>query len=126
MTDPMGRRRLECIAPCLSDRFPVVRARVPMSRKDARLGRRQPTDVDRSGPKPRAAMSWVRRLKRVFRVDVETCQQCGGAVRIIASTEVPDAVERILGYIERRDRSASNPHAARGPPAAGSDSSGEL
>lgn len=24
-------------------------------------------------------MNWVQRLKRVFRIDIETCQACGGA-----------------------------------------------
>jgi hypothetical protein len=30
------------------------------------------------------AMTWARRLKRVFRIDIEVCEQCGGAVRFIA------------------------------------------
>jgi len=29
-------------------------------------------------------MTWAQRLKRVFRIDIETCEYCGGAVRIIA------------------------------------------
>ncbi len=64
-------------------------------------------------------MIWARRLKRVFRVDVETCEHCGGKVRIVASIEDPDIIERILGHIERRGRSAGSPHAARGPPGSG-------
>jgi len=31
----------------------------------------------------------AQRLKRVFRIDVETCQACGGAMKIIASIEDP-------------------------------------
>ncbi len=27
-----------------------------------------------------AAMSWAQRLKRVFRIDIETCRHCGGTV----------------------------------------------
>lgn len=30
------------------------------------------------------AMTWAKRLKRVFHIDVEVCEQCGGAVKIIA------------------------------------------
>jgi len=30
-------------------------------------------------------MNWAQRLKRVFRIDIETCEYRGGAVRIIAS-----------------------------------------
>jgi rRNA maturation protein Nop10 len=30
-------------------------------------------------------MTWAKRLKRVFNIDIETCSECGGDVRIIAS-----------------------------------------
>lgn len=30
------------------------------------------------------AMTWAQRLKRVFRIDIETCEFCGTAVRVIA------------------------------------------
>ncbi len=32
----------------------------------------------------REAMSWAERLKRVFNIDIETCSECGGAVKVIA------------------------------------------
>ena len=32
----------------------------------------------------RAAMSWAQRLKRVFNIDIETCSECGGNVKVIA------------------------------------------
>ncbi len=31
---------------------------------------------------PRAAMTWAQRLKRVFDIDIETCSECGGAVKV--------------------------------------------
>ena len=63
----------------------------------------------------------AQRLKRVFRIDIEVCEHCGGAVRIIASIEDPAVIEKILAYIERRD--AAPPHAPRAPPAtSGGDS----
>jgi len=31
-------------------------------------------------------MTWAQRLKRVFDVDVETCDQCGGGIKVIART----------------------------------------
>ena len=37
-------------------------------------------------------MTWAQRLKRVFRIDVETCQACGGAVRIM-----PKALAALAG-----------------------------
>jgi ribosomal protein S27E len=33
---------------------------------------------------PAQRMTWAQRLRRVFRIDVETCPRCGGAVKIIA------------------------------------------
>ena len=44
-------------------------------------------------------MSWAQRLKRVFRIDVETCQACGGAVKIIASIEDPALIGKILTHL---------------------------
>ena len=56
----------------------------------------------------RRAMTWAQRLKRVFGIDVNTCIQCGGAVRIVANIEEPTAIRAIhpQGVI----------HAARGHP----------
>ena len=48
-------------------------------------GRRRPADSNQPEPKRRQAMTWAQRLKRVFRIDIEVCEHCGGAVRIIAS-----------------------------------------
>jgi hypothetical protein len=46
-------------------------------------------------------MTWAQRLKRVFRIDVETCQACGGAVKIIASIEDPAVTRKILAHLEQ-------------------------
>ena len=66
-------------------------------------------------------MTWARRLKRVFRFDVETCEHCGGAVRIVASIETPAVIEKILAHIDRRNRAGANPHAPRAPPVSRTD-----
>ena len=34
--------------------------------------------------KPLAPMSWAQFLKRVFAIDIETCPDCGGTLRVIA------------------------------------------
>ncbi|MFT7549503.1 MAG: hypothetical protein ACI9VI_003363, partial [Candidatus Azotimanducaceae bacterium] len=41
-------------------------------------------------------MHWAPRLKRVFNIDVTTCDQCGGKVKVIACIEAPKAIEKIL------------------------------
>ena len=80
-------------------------------------GRREKTDSSRPEPHTRRAMTWARRLKRVFWIDIETCEHCGGALRIIASIEDPAVIERILVHIEPRDGASATPHAPRAPPA---------
>jgi hypothetical protein len=39
-------------------------------------------------------MSWARRLKRVFAIEIEQCR-CGGRLTVIASIEEPALIERI-------------------------------
>ncbi len=43
-----------------------------------------PTPVER-----RAAMTWAQRLKRIFNIDIETWNSCGGQFKIIACIEDP-------------------------------------
>lgn len=50
----------------------------------------------------RVSMSWAQRLKRVFAIDVETCSECGGAVRVIASIEDPVVIRKILDHLEAK------------------------
>jgi hypothetical protein len=55
----------------------------PNFKHRARIVPRRPrgrSDAD----KPTAPMSWMQRLKRVFAIDLETCSECGGKLRVIA------------------------------------------
>jgi hypothetical protein len=42
---------------------------------------------------------WAQRLKRVFNIDIETCSECGGDMRIIASIEDPVVIRKILAHL---------------------------
>jgi hypothetical protein len=75
--------------------------------------------------KPTAPMSWMQRLKRVFAIDIETCPDCGGNLRVIACTrhgftrallglrpnrtlvlacaEDPPLIANILAHVQRRE-----------------------
>ena len=66
-------------------------------------------------------MTWAQRLKRVFRIDIETCEYGGGAVRVIACIEDPVIIEKILTHIERREAAGTSPLAPRAPPANSGD-----
>ena len=46
-------------------------------------------------------MSWARRLKRVFGIEIEGCARCGGKLKIIASIEEPEVIAKILSHLER-------------------------
>ena len=71
----------------------------------------------------RAAMTWAQRLKRVFRVDIETCADCGGAVRIIACIEDPAVIEKLLAHLDAKATAAqARPPPCRSPPRGGARS----
>ncbi len=65
-----------------------------------------------------AAMTWAQRLKRVFNIDITTCEECGGTVKVIASIEDPAVIKQILAHLERKAESKEfNPlPESRAPP----------
>ena len=67
----------------------------------ARRGKRRQTNSANQTPsEKRASMTWAKRLKRVFSIEIETCSECGGDVRIIASIEDPAVIQKILAHLE--------------------------
>lgn len=48
-------------------------------------------------------MRWAKRLKRIFKLDVDTCQKCGGSVKVIASIKDAPVIERILNHQASKD-----------------------
>lgn len=59
-------------------------------------------DADAPSTPRHVAMSWARRLKRVFGIEIDTCTRCGGALKIVASIEEPELIAKILAHLERR------------------------
>jgi hypothetical protein len=73
----------------------------------------------RPSPPRHVALSWARRLKRVFGVQIESCTRCGGPLKIIASIEEAQLIAKILSHLERAVAQQSQselPLVARGPP----------
>ena len=67
------------------------------------------------------AMTWMQRLKRVFGIDIETCERCGGKVKVIASIEDPAVIAHILKHLKQKEalRADIQPHVLppeRAPP----------
>ena len=52
---------------------------------------------------PAMAKTWAQRLKRVFNIDIETCEKCQGPVRIIASVEDSAVIRQILEHLRKKD-----------------------
>ena len=65
--------------------------------------------------KPLAPMNWAQRLKRVFQIDIESCPECGGCVRVIACIEDPQLIAHILAHVRSRE-AATAKAMTRGPP----------
>jgi hypothetical protein len=64
-------------------------------------------------------MSWAQRLKRVFKLDLQSCEGCGGQVRVIACIEDPLVIGKILEHVERTGpgtAGAGQRPEVRGPP----------
>jgi hypothetical protein len=66
-------------------------------------------------PTPKhVAMTWAARLKRVFGIEIEQCVRCGGRLRVIASIEDPELIDRILAHRQERGEEGA-PAASLGP-----------
>ena len=78
-----------------------------------------PNPVHQSALEPHASrpasMSWMQRLKRVFRIDIEHCGVCGATLRVIACIETPEVINKILAHLAARN-TAGIDHHPRAPP----------
>jgi hypothetical protein len=61
------------------------------------------------------AMSWARRLKRVFGIEIESCVRCGGKLEVIASIEEPQVIAKILAHLETVAPDHDRPELPLGP-----------
>lgn len=77
-----------------------VRGEVVRSKRGRRL------TPEATPAEQRQRMTGAQRLKRVFRIDIEQ-SACGGQLKIIASIEQPQVIQKILDHLAQP---------ARGPP----------
>jgi hypothetical protein len=47
-----------------------------------------------------ARNDWAQRLQRVFGIDVEHCERCGGPMKVIASIEEASVINKILRHLQ--------------------------
>ena len=96
------------------------RALVTPSGRGKGASRRRPINTIQM-TKRHTAMTWAQRLKRVFNIDIDTCEKCQGSVRIIACIEDPVVIRQILEHLrlkKRVDHQTELPH-GRAPPQIG-------
>jgi len=97
-------------APASPDRARIVPgARAAAASRASQRGPAAAADRQRN-------LTWAQRLKRVFAIDIETCRQCGGRLRVIASIEQPPVIARILGHLGRSTTAVDPTHPSRAPP----------
>jgi len=84
------------------------RSKVTPTRRDKRKKRHSADEADQTPAEKRASMTWAKRLKRVFNIEIETCSECGGDVRIIASIEDPAVIRTILAHLDKKGRNAAD------------------
>jgi hypothetical protein len=49
------------------------------------------------------SMTWAQTLKRIFGIEIETCERCGSAVNVIASIEDPLVIQNILSRLNTKN-----------------------
>ena len=72
---------------------------VPKLEKSKEIEDKTLTPVQQS-----SRMTWAQRLKRVFNIDIETCPECSGKVKLIASIEDPQLLKKILNHLGLESR----------------------
>ncbi len=56
--------------------------------------------TERTPAERHVVMTWAQRLKRVFNIDIKTCQTCGATMKVIACIEDPDVIRKILTHMD--------------------------
>ncbi|OAC29949.1 transposase [Escherichia coli] len=73
---------------------------------------------ERTPLEQRAAMTWARRLKRVFNIDITECEKCQGPVKVIACIEDPVVIDKILNHLKAKEAKQVSPSTQLPPPRA--------
>lgn len=59
-------------------------------------------EQDQASAERRASMTWAQRLKQGFNIDIETCRECGGTMKVIACIEDPVVIPKALAALARQ------------------------
>ena len=53
-------------------------------------------------------MTWADRLKRVFNIDIKTCSECTGPVKMMACIEDPKVIRQILDHLGQKAQTSES------------------
>src|SRR5690606_34811277 len=73
---------------------------------------------ERSPLAQRAAMTWDRRLKREVKLGLPACEQRQGPGKVMACSEDPIVIEKILKHLKAKEAQEAPPSTRRPPPRA--------
>ncbi len=102
-----GVRYFGVFAPNAKDRDKIV---------PAGMLKEKETNVDDETPVPKKyRLTWAALLKRVFNLNLERCDHCGGKMRVVAAVTDPSSISR---YLEGTGKNSEIPELApaRAPP----------
>jgi hypothetical protein len=98
------------------------RARVtPAKRGKGKKVKTPEKNQDQTPAEHLVSMTWAQRLKRVFSIEIATCSECGGAVKVTACIEDPAVIRKILAHLDGKTASPAIDMLpeCRAPPQAG-------
>ena len=68
-----------------------------------------------NGKNTKKRITWAQLLKRVFKIDMETCGSCGGKLKVIAAITETTVIKKILEHLGLPTKSPKI-YPSRGPP----------
>jgi hypothetical protein len=96
---------------------PASKEEFPATAQSADPGpKQQPSPIPLPSP-PRGPyrLPWATLLRRVFAIDVLTCDRCGGKRRLVVLVDKPEAITKLLAHMGL-SQDAPSPWPARAPP----------
>lgn len=94
------------MAPAFGTPNSTYRALMTPAKRGKRKKIQSSDTSDQTPAEKQASITWANRLKRVFDIDNETCSECGGSVKIIASIEDPIVIQKTLAHLDDNATSA--------------------
>jgi hypothetical protein len=101
---PPARIHLTRFFGCLAPHAKIRAQIVPPPMPDAALPVGSEDPPEAIPQRPTRAQRWAELLARVFGLDMETCEDCGGPIKIVSAILEPTAIKSILNHLRLPDK----------------------